>query len=129
MGDSREIGRREFTTKSALAMLAGTTITITGCESDSPTAPSDPMPPGETADPTPPTVSVTVSSNHGHEAELAVDQLSGGMLTLNIQGLADHPHVVELSMADLQAIAAGTRVSVDSSTDAGHMHSVSFELT
>ena len=123
MGDSRKIGRREFTTRSALAMLAGATITITGCESDSPTAPSDPMPPDD------PVVSGTISSNHGHALDLSVDQLSGGMLTFNIQGSATHAHEVALSMADLQAIAAGTRVSVDTTTDEGHSHSVSFELT
>ena len=103
-------------------MLAGTTITITGCESDSPTAP-DPTPDDE------PAVNVTISANHGHELDLSVDELSGGMLTIDIRGAATHPHVVTLSMADLLAIAAGTRLSVDTTTDDGHSHSVSFELT
>ena len=102
-------------------MLAGTTITITGCESDSPTAPSDPTP-------SDPALSTTISANHGHDVNLSVDQLSSDMLTIDIQGSASHPHVVVLSMADLQAIAAGTRVTVESSSDAGHTHSVSFEL-
>ncbi len=117
MGASRKIGRREFTTKSALALLAGTTITITACESDSPTAPSDPG------------VSTTISANHGHDVALSVDQLSASTLALDIQGSSTHPHTVVLSMADLQAIAAGTRVTVESSSDDGHTHSVAFELT
>ena len=103
-------------------MLAGTTITIAGCESDSPTAPSDPTPPGEAS------VSTSISENHGHTAIITVNQLSEGMLTIDIQGGSTHPHTVALSMANLQAIAAGTRVSAESSSDAGHSHTVTFEL-
>ena len=74
-------------------------------------------------------VVVTITANHGHELDLSVSQLSGGMLTLDIQRSSTHPHGVVLSMADLQAIAAGTRVTVDSSSNDGHTHGVSFELT
>jgi len=103
-------------------MLAGTTITIAGCESDSPTAPSDSTPPGEAS------VSTSISANHGHGVIITVDQLSGGMLTLDIQGASTHPHTVELSMGSLQSIAAGRRVSVDSSFYSFHTHNVTFEL-
>ena len=55
MGKSHTVSRRDFTVKSALAVLAGTTITITACDSDSPTAPTNgPGPSGETG---------TISSN------------------------------------------------------------------
>jgi hypothetical protein len=50
---------------------------------------------------------------------------SGG-ITLNIQGSAGHPHTVALSGSDLSAIAANQRVSKESSNDAGHTHTVTF---
>ena len=73
-------------------------------------------------------VSTSISANHGHGVIITVDQLSGGMLTLDIQGASTHPHTVELSMGNLQSIAAGTRVSVDSSFYSFHTHNVTFEL-
>lgn len=118
MGDS--ITRREFTLQSALALLAGTTISVAGCDSDSPTAPTNGT--GQ------PAVITTISSNHGHTADLSTSDLTLTMLSLGIQGDSTHPHTVELSMEDLQAIADGTRRTVESSSDAGHTHSVTFEL-
>jgi hypothetical protein len=50
---------------------------------------------------------------------------SGG-ITLNIQGAAAHPHTVALSDSDLSAIAANQRLSKESSNDAGHTHTVTF---
>ena len=45
MSDETLLTRREFTVESALAMLAGVTITITGCGGDdNPT--TNPTPPG-----------------------------------------------------------------------------------
>lgn len=118
MGES--ITRREFTLKSALAMLAGTTITLAGCESDSPTAPTN--------TPSAPMVVTSIGSNHGHEAELSTADLTQTTITLDIQGSSSHPHSVELSMADLQSISNGTRVSGSSTNDDGHSHGVTFEL-
>ena len=73
-------------------------------------------------------MSTSISANHGHTAIITVNQLSESMLTLDIQGGSTHPHTVALSMANLQAIAAGTRVSAESSSDGGHSHTVTFEL-
>jgi hypothetical protein len=50
---------------------------------------------------------------------------SGG-ISLNIQGSSGHPHTVALSGAELSAIAANQRVSKESSNDAGHTHTVTF---
>jgi hypothetical protein len=81
MGEA--ITRREFTLKSALAMLAGTTITLAGCESDSPTAPTN--------TPSAPMVVTSIGSNHGHEAELSTADLTQTTITLDIQGSSSHP--------------------------------------
>ncbi len=126
MGSPVTISRRDFTLKSALALLAGATITITACDSDSPTAPtdgSDPGPSGETG---------SISSNHSHIAQITAAQLTAGdAISLTIQGSAPHTHTVELTMDDVQQIGAGTRVSKESSvtnsvTYGNHSHTVSF---
>ena len=54
MSDDTLLTRREFTVESALAMLAGVTITITGCGDDEPNRPPirhhrQPIRPGRSA--------------------------------------------------------------------------------
>jgi hypothetical protein len=69
----------------------------------------------------------SISANHGHVARIAGAELTaGGALSLDIRGSADHPHTVELSAAEVDAIAASQRVSKTSSTDASHSHVVTF---
>lgn len=117
--DTRLITRREFTLESALAMLAGVTITVTGCggSTESPASPT----PGASG------VSGAISANHGHVATITGAQLmSGGGLSLNIQGSADHPHTVELSAEDMQRITARQQVTKTSSSDNAHTHTVTF---
>jgi hypothetical protein len=121
------VSRREFTVKSALAILSGVAITVVGCSSSSsPTSPS-----GGTPAPTTPTTSNdatgAVSANHGHIATVTAAQLTAGnMLSLDITGNANHPHTVELSAADLTQIQNGQRVSKGSSTNQSHNHTVTF---
>ena len=121
MGDSTILSRRDFTLKSALAVLAGTTITISGCDSDSPTAPTpNPGPGGGSG-------TGTVSANHGHTAEITAAELTAGnALSLDITGTADHPHTVELTMDDVMNIENGESVSKTSSVEAAHDHTVTF---
>lgn len=117
------VDRREFTLGAAMAMLAGVAISVTGCGSDSgsPAAPSS-SPSSSSADKT-----GTISANHGHTASVTSAQLSaGGGLTLAIQGTSGHPHSVVLAASDLTAIAANQRVTKESSVDAGHSHTVTF---
>ena len=119
-GNNRLLSRREFTLESALAMLAGVTITISGCGDDS-TSPT-PTPGGGNGD-----VSGTVSANHGHIATVtAADITAAGMVSLNIMGNATHPHTVSLSASQVQQIGARQRVAVSSTTNDGHDHTVTF---
>jgi hypothetical protein len=113
----------------ALAMLSGVAITITesACGgSSSPTMPSTPTPPpgggGGGGDKV-----ASISANHGHSGTISAAQLASPTdINLGIRGDADHPHTVTLSAAEVTSIAAGTRVSKESSTDASHSHTVTF---
>lgn len=130
MSSTDTITRREFTLQTALAILSGVAITISGCgESDSPTAPS----PSPTPNPSAPTpnpfrdVRGTIAANHGHSAVIVSAALAAGnTLILNIRGAADHPHTVELTAQDLTRIQERQRVRKASSTDQSHNHTVTF---
>jgi len=126
----KTVDRRKFTLASAMAILSGVAITIvdSGCGgSDSPTMPPAPTPtPNPNPSPSGDKVG-TISANHGHTATITGARLAeGGDLILDITGQASHPHTVNLSGADLTAIAINQRVSRESSTDGGHSHTVTF---
>lgn len=116
----RLLDRREFTTATLMALLSGVTVTVIGCDSESPTAPNA----GDVAG--------SVTANHQHSAIITDAQLdAGNAVTLDIRGGADHPHTVQLTMNEVGQIAAGQRVSKTSSTDGSatfgiHSHTVIF---
>jgi hypothetical protein len=118
--DAHVLTRRQFTVESALALLAGVTITIAGCGDDDSSSPTSPTPPSGG-------VSGSVAANHGHVASISGAQMTaGGALNLDIRGQADHPHMVQLSADEMTRIAARTQVTKTSSSDNGHSHSVTF---
>ena len=99
------ISRREFTRESVLAMLAGVAITISGCSSDSPSAPSQGGGGSSTGD-----VNGTVSANHGHIATVTAVQITAaGAVNLDIMGTATHPHTVSLTASQVQQIGSAAR--------------------
>jgi hypothetical protein len=119
----REISRRAFNQASLTALFVGMTVWVGACGGGD-ASPSSPTPAsaGGSADKT-----GSISSNHGHAAAVTSAQLqAGGAATLNIRGTADHGHTVDLSAGEVAQIAAGTRVTKDSSSDSGHSHSVTF---
>jgi hypothetical protein len=131
MHEQAALDRREFTLRSALALLGGTTILISpGCGGggggyQSPSAPSSSG--GTTTGGAQPDTLGTISSNHGHQAVITAAQLAaGGVLQLNIQGAADHPHMVELTADDLQKIKSQQSVSRECSSTSAHTHMVTF---
>jgi hypothetical protein len=127
------VGRRTFSLEAALAVLGGVTISITGCrEAAGPTS-QDPVPtPTPAPAPTPTPVPLTdragvFLANHGHVAVIAAAQLTlGGALRLDIRGTANHPHILELSAAEIAAIADNHQVGKESSEEKGHTHYVTF---
>jgi len=124
------LDRRRFTLASAMAILSGVVITITdaACGSSSPSMPTPTPTPNPNPSPTPTGDKVgVISNNHGHVAKITGAELTaGGDLNLDITGQATHTHHVQLSAADMTAIAANQRVSKESTTDAGHSHNVTF---
>ncbi len=117
----RRIDRREFNLKSVMAILSAATITVSGCGGGSSPSPSPTPTPGNSD------VTGAVLGNHGHSAVITSAQLTAAnAVTLSITGAADHPHSVTLSAAEVAQIGARQRVSKDSSTDAGHTHTVTF---
>jgi hypothetical protein len=118
--------RRDFTLAAAMAILSGVAISVSGCGgSDSSSSPASPSPASSAPAGTDKTGAI--SSNHGHSAVIASAQLgASGGITLNIQGTSSHPHTVALTGADLSAIASSQRVAKESSSDASHSHTVTF---
>lgn len=122
----KSYSRREFTSASVLAILSTVPILVSGCGGDnsSPTAPS-----ASTGGQTTGTGSVTgiVGENHGHSAVVTGAQLTGGQdILLDITGVADHRHAVTITVAELNQIAGGARVSKTSSVTDAHSHIVRF---
>jgi hypothetical protein len=123
-----ELTRREFTVESILALLAGVTITVSGCGSgysSSPTAPT----PTTTTPPATTTQDVNgaINANHGHVATVTSAQITAAnAVSLNIQGAATHNHVVSLTADQIRMIAARTQVAVESTNNDGHQHMVTF---
>jgi hypothetical protein len=125
---SREIDRREFTREALLALLSGVTVTLSACgggyggSSMSPAAPTD-----GGAGATSSNVVGVISANHGHQAIVTgAELLAGDAVRLNIQGQADHNHVVDLTAADIQSIRSGNTVRRVSSSTEAHDHDVTF---
>jgi hypothetical protein len=121
-----EIGgmtRREFNVLSALALLGGATISVTGCggaqSMTSATATGDGSVDG--------TISANHPAGHAHAATITGAQLTdGGDLSLNIQFQADHNHVVSLTAAEVVAIHGGSTVAKQSTETEAHSHLVTF---
>jgi len=120
MSDDNLLTRREFTVESALAMLAGVTITISGCgDDDNPTA--NPTPPADK------NATVSTDAGHTHAAVVTGAQLAAGnAITVTLTGATTHTHTVALSQAELTQISANTRVQKTSSNDNAHTHTVTF---
>jgi hypothetical protein len=119
------LDRREFTLAAVLAMLSGVTITISGCggSSSSPSTSTPPTTqPATTGDKT-----GTISANHGHTATITGAQLTaGGDLAVELTTGNGHTHSVSLTGAEVVQIRGNQRVSKESSSTAGHSHTVTF---
>lgn len=112
------VTRREFTLGWALAVLGAATITISGCD-DGGMGTSPSLQSGDEEG--------SVSANHGHVAIVRATQIAAAnAVAVDIRGQATHPHLIELTGSQLTAISNGGRVSVVSSTDDGHSHTVTF---
>jgi hypothetical protein len=115
--------RREFTLEAALALLAGVTITVSGCGSDSPMAPGG----GGGGGGNPNDIVGLIGTNHGHTVRITEEQLNAGAaVTLTLPIGDGHTHTVALTQADLTALNADQAVQKTSTLDATHTHTVTF---
>ena len=86
MSHENSLTRREFTVQSALAMLAGVTITISGCGDDVNPAPApSPTPTDRTG-----TVSTDAGHSHTGAVVTAAQFTAGNAITLTLTGIATH---------------------------------------
>jgi hypothetical protein len=124
---NREFSRREFTAASVMALLAGVTVTISGCGGGY-SSPSGPTPnPTPTPSPSTGDKSGVISDNHGHVATITAAQITAaGAVSLDIHGTADHTHTVVLSATEVEQIGAGAKVAKSSSNTLSHDHTVTF---
>lgn len=66
-----------------------------------------------------------IVGNHGHVLDIpAADLDSTDAKTYSIQGSSVHDHTITLTPANLADLKAGTSVSVDSTVEAAHSHSI-----
>jgi len=119
MSDDNFLTRREFTIESALAILTAVTVTITGCGDDDDSPTTTPSPSGNRIG--------TISDNHGHVAVVTGAQIAAAnLIVVDIQGVATHPHSIELLTGQLRQIGMNARVTVESTSTEGHRHMVTF---
>jgi hypothetical protein len=120
------LDRREFTLRSALAVLGGVTITISaGCGGGGGGSPTGGSPTG--ASPAGADTIGAIANNHGHQASITSAQLvAGSALMLNIRGDADHGHMVELTTDDLVRIRSQQTISRECTSTSEHTHMVTF---
>ena len=123
MSDDNQLTRREFTTEWVLAVLAGATITISGCGGDDNNPGTGPTGGGgQSGDEV-----GAISANHGHSVTVTAAQITAGnAVTATLTTGNGHTHTINLTAAQVVAIGQNQRVSVTSSTDAGHNHEVTF---
>ena len=122
MSDQNLLTRREFTVEWVLAVLAGATITITGCGGDDNNS-------NQVTNPTPQTgdKSGVISANHDHTVTVTGAQITAGnAVTATLTTGNGHTHTISLTAAQVVAIGQNQRVSGTSSTEAGHNHDVTF---
>jgi len=112
--------RRQFTADAVLALLMGCVITVSeACNNDD--TPTNPAP--ITSD-----VNGVISANHGHTATILSAQIVAGtaIVGMDIRGTATHSHTISISQAQLQSLSNRQPVTVTSTTDSGHDHTVTF---
>ncbi len=88
-------------------------------------APGAPPPPAPLPPPTNCT-GLTFSANHGHILVIpAADMTSSVTKTYSVQGTSGHNHQVTLSPGQIVQLRAGGMISVSTTFDAGHAHTMS----
>lgn len=113
--------RTEFLQGALVACFAGVAAAACGGDDDG----GEPSNTGGSSSSAGGACGTTIATNHGHKLTVTKAQaMAGAAKSYDIQGDSDHPHTVELSAAQMTMLAAGDPVTVQSSNDANHTHSV-----
>ena len=111
---------------------SGIALKLSGCGGGGEAASPAPAPaPGAAPAPAPPPpltncTGLVFSANHGHILTIpAADLNSSVTKTYSVQGTGGHDHQVTLSPGQLAQLRAGGMVSVGTTFDAGHAHTMS----
>jgi hypothetical protein len=71
------------------------------------------------------TTMTAIGANHGHTAMVpGADVMAGVEKMYNIQGASGHPHMITITAQMFAMLKAGNPVTVTSSLDANHTHTV-----
>ncbi len=112
-------------------LASGIAFKLAGCGGGEDNASSGPAPaptPGAPPPPPPPTncTGLVFSANHGHILTIpAADMNSSVTKTYSVQGTGGHDHQVTLSPGQIAQLRAGGMISVSTTFDAGHAHTMS----
>lgn len=114
---AQTMDRRKFLSLAAGGVALGILIAAGGCDNSSGTTDADSGFNDKGG---------AISANHGHAITLtAAQQQAGAAVTLTTTG-GTHSHSLNLTAANVAAVAAGTRVSGESSVADAHSHTISF---
>lgn len=132
----------QMTRKQFLRSLAGLSAgaLVLGCKDgggepepgiDAPPKPIDAPPQTPDASPDAPPMttcnqtSTTIGTNHGHAVTVpGADVAAGVEKSYDIKGASGHPHTITITAAMFAMLKAGTPITVVSTNDANHTHSV-----
>lgn len=68
---------------------------------------------------------ISIGSNHGHSLIVSkADVQAGGAKTYSIQGTSGHNHSISLTAANFTSLQNKTSISITSTNDDSHTHSV-----
>ena len=118
--------RKTFIQKAACAMLiAVPAYSLLGCSSSDDGGENQNPDPVANADCLANGTGVSIGGNHGHSLTVSkADVESGVAKTYSIQGTSVHNHSVDLTAANFTSLKSNASISVTSSNDDSHTHSV-----
>ena len=85
----------------------------------------DPVPVVDDADCLANGTNSSISANHGHSLTVSKDDVNNGVeKSYEIEGSASHPHTVTISSSQFNSLKSNTSISIDSTSNNGHTHSI-----
>ncbi len=117
--------RKTFIQKSAGALLlAAPAYVLLSCSSSDDSNPNSPQG-GGNPDCLANGTNTSIGDNHGHSISVSKNDVNAAVEKIyNITGSGDHPHNVTVSAANFNTLKNNQQISVTSTEEDGHNHSV-----